>query len=221
METHPANTPCSCARGNINGEIWDGGRNVLPGQEASLGELVAPEVRAQAQGQGLCVTTSLGLLRSSSVAAETSRVYLRGTRSGASGAGAAQPPDVGMVQPKCRDAGPDPQPGSCPFLPLRLHWVLQSSLRQVAQFIFLYLKQDFGSQGREASLRSAGWTPSCCHGITLLSKALLHRASFSVAFCRSFGADGGSARAAKTPLTSSASGGGSSGHPSVGGLMPD
>lgn len=119
-----------------------------------------------------------------------------------------------MVQPKCRDAGPDPQPGSCPCLPLRLHRGLQSSLRQVAQFIFLYLKQDFGSQGREASLRSAGWTPSRRHGITLLSKALLRRASFGVAFCPGFGADGGSARAAKRPLTSSASVGGSSGHPS-------
>lgn len=88
-----------------------------------------------------------------------------------------------------------------------------TSLRQVAQFIFLYLKQDFGSQGWEASLRSAGWAPSCCHGIVLLSKALLHWASFSTAFCCSFGAHGGSARAAKAPLTSSASVDGSNGHP--------
>lgn len=191
----------------------------MPGQEASLGELMAPEVRAQAQGWGFCVATSLGPLRTGSAAAETSRAYLRETRKGAPGAGAAQAPDVSMVQPKCQDAGPDPQPGSCPFLPLRLHGVLQSSLRQVAQFIFLYLKQDFGSQGWEASLRSAGWSPSRCHGITLLSKALLRWASFSMAFCRSFGADGGSARAAKTPLGPSTSVGGSSGYPTVGALM--
>lgn len=29
---------------HINGQIWDGGRNVLPGEEASLGQLMAPEV---------------------------------------------------------------------------------------------------------------------------------------------------------------------------------
>lgn len=78
-----------------------GGRNVLPGQEASLGELVAPGVGAQAQGRGLRVATSLGPLRWGSAAAETSRAYLRETRRGAPGAGAAQAPDVSMVQPKC------------------------------------------------------------------------------------------------------------------------
>lgn len=81
-----------------------------------------------------------------------------------------------------------------PSSPSACNGALRSGLRQVAQFIFLYLKQDFGSQGREASLRSAGWAPSRCHGITLLSKALLHRVSFNVAFCRSCGADGGSAQ---------------------------
>lgn len=36
--------------------------DVSPGQEANLGELVAPQVRGQAQGQGLCVATPLGWL---------------------------------------------------------------------------------------------------------------------------------------------------------------
>lgn len=71
--------------------------------------------------------------------------------------------------------------GSSPFLLLSLHVVLQCSLRQVAQFIFLYLRQDFGRQGREASPRSAGRTPSCCRGITLLSE--LHSAGHPALLC--------------------------------------
>lgn len=71
--------------------------------------------------------------------------------------------------------------GSSLFLLLSLHGVLQSSLRQVAQFIFLYLRQDFGRQGREASPRSAGQAPSCCRGISLLSK--LHSTGHPAVLC--------------------------------------
>lgn len=166
------------------------------------------------------MATSLGPLRRGSAAAETSQAYLCEVGGECLVLVLLECQMLAWSSVNTEMRGPILSLAPAPFSPSACNGALRSGLRQVAQFIFLYLKQDFGSQGREASLRSAGWAPSRCHGITLLSMALLHWVSFSVAFCRSCGADGSSAQAAKTPPAPSAGAGGSGGHPSVGALMP-
>lgn len=89
---------------------------------------------------------------------------------------------------------------------------VSASCRQVAQLISLYLEHDFGSQGQEASLRSAGWEPSCCHRLCHTPAAVKGSALLGVlhhGLLQQFGGNEGSSSTAKALLTYSASVGGS------------